>query len=159
MMKSRYITKHFTWDEFTASQIAVRHGINNEPGEKEKERLYELARVAELMRMLLKNNPVYPSSVYRCNEVERRLKSKPRGWVSRGQHPKGEAMDYTCPGFGDPYEVALHLSTSDLPYDQLIYEGGWTHMSTAINPRRETWTAVFAKDGPLYVPGIQRAAA
>jgi len=33
------ITEHFTWEELTFSQAAVRQGLSNEPGKTEKENI------------------------------------------------------------------------------------------------------------------------
>jgi len=69
-------------------------------------------------------------------------------------HIQGYAVDFTCPGFGTPKEVAKKIAESDIKYDQLIYEGTWIHLSVDPRNRRDLLTAHFRGGKVTYTKGI-----
>jgi len=73
------------------------------------------------------------------------------------QHSKGEAADILIPSV-NPYDVCKWIEASGLSFDQLIYEGRWTHISYREGTNRnQTLTAVFKKGQPTqYLKGIVR---
>jgi len=146
------LTDHFNLNEFTASQTATRHGINNTPSQVVTERLRMLATTLEQVRSLLGNNSIRISSGYRCLALNRAI-----GSSDLSAHVLGYAVDFTCPAFGTPKEVANKIAESPIKFDQLIYEGGnggWIHLSIDPRNRRELLTATFKGGKAFYTVGI-----
>ncbi len=146
------LTDHFSLNEFTASQTATRYGINNTPSQVATERLRMLATTLEQVRSLLGNNSIRISSGYRCLDLNRAI-----GSSDLSAHVLGYAVDFTCPAFGTPKEVANKIAESPIKFDQLIYEGGnggWIHLSIDPRNRRELLTATFKGGKAFYTVGI-----
>lgn len=143
------LTEHFNLDEFTASETALRRGIDNTPGPAITEKLRMLAATLEQVRSLLGNNSIRISSGFRCLELNRAI-----GSGDLSAHTLGYAVDFTCPGFGTPKEVANKIAESPIKFDQLIYEGTWVHLSIDPRNRREVLTAHFGKGKTSYTKGI-----
>lgn len=144
------LTKHFTLDEFTQSQNAERAGVDNTPNNEAIENLRALCvNVLEPLRVAL-NRPIIITSGYR-NEAVNKLS----GGSKRSQHKKGQAADIKVHGIPS-FELAQVVDKSNLPFDQLIFEGSWVHISHVKVNRRMSLTAVFRrKKKTLYYPGIR----
>ena len=143
------LSEHFSLDEFTASETALRKGINNTAPPVITEKLRMLAATLEQVRSLLGNNSIRISSGYRCLALNRAI-----GSGDLSAHVLGYAVDFTCPGFGTPKEVANKIAESPIKFDQLIYEGTWIHLSVDPRNRREVLTAHFGKGKTSYTKGI-----
>ena len=143
------LSEHFNLDEFTASETALRRGIDNTPSPVITEKLRMLAATLEQVRSLLGNNSIRVSSGYRCLALNRAI-----GSGDLSAHTLGYAVDFTCPGFGTPKEVANKIAESPIKFDQLIYEGTWIHLSVDPRNRREVLTAHFGKGKTSYTKGI-----
>jgi hypothetical protein len=143
------LSEHFSLDEFTASETALRKGIDNTAPPVITEKLRMLAATLEQVRSLLGNNSIRVSSGYRCLELNRAI-----GSGDLSAHTLGYAVDFTCPGFGTPKEVANKIAESPIKFDQLIYEGTWVHLSIDPRNRREVLTARFGKGKTSYTKGI-----
>lgn len=85
-----------------------------------------LAEQMEKVRILLGNNPINVHCALRPYDWEIY-----RGRNGKSQHITGNAIDFSCPGFGSCYEIALKLSENkdELNYDQLIFEYSWIHIA------------------------------
>lgn len=143
------LSEHFNLNEFTISQTATRKGIDNTPSAPVIERLRMLAATLERVRGLLGNSPIRISSAYRCKELNRAI-----GSGDSSAHLLGYAVDFTCPIFGTPKEVAQEIAASSIKFDQLIYEGTWIHLSIDPRNRRELLTATFKNGKANYTKGI-----
>jgi zinc D-Ala-D-Ala carboxypeptidase len=146
------LSEHFNLNEFTISQTATRKGIDNTPPEPVIERLRMLAATLERVRGLLGNSPIRISSGYRSQELNRAI-----GSSDNSAHVLGYAVDFTCPIFGTPKEVANEIAKSSIKFDQIIYEGGksgWIHLSVDPRNRREVLTATFKNGKAYYSKGI-----
>jgi len=143
------LSQHFTLNEFTISQTATRKGIDNTPPEPVIERLRMLAATLERVRGLLGNSPIRISSGYRSQELNRAI-----GSSDNSAHVLGYAVDFTCPIFGTPKEVANEIAKSAIKFDQIIYEGTWIHLSIDPRNRREVLTATFKNGKAYYSKGI-----
>ena len=143
------LSQHFNLNEFTISQTATRKGIDNTPSAPVIERLRMLAATLERVRGLLGNSPIRISSAYRCKELNRAI-----GSGDSSAHVLGYAVDFTCPIFGTPKEVAQEIAASSIKFDQLIYEGTWIHLSIDPRNRRELLTATFKNGKASYTKGI-----
>ena len=126
------ISTHFSLDEFTHSQTAARQGIDNAPGAEVILRLQRTALGLELVRTLL-GAPIIISSGYRSPALNKAV-----GGAANSQHMTGEAVDFTCPGFGTPAQVVAAIKRSTIPFGQAIVEfDRWTHISFDQNNRRQ----------------------
>ncbi len=143
------LSKNFKLNEFTASQTATRKGIDNTPAAPIIERLRMLANTMEQVRTLLGDNSIRISSGYRCLALNRAI-----GSGDTSAHVQGYAVDFTCPNFGTPKEVANKIAQSDIKYDQIIYEGTWVHLSVDPRNRRDVLTANFKGGKATYTKGI-----
>jgi len=141
--------KHFSIREYTFSQTADRRGIDNT---LKTQQLLDNANMTlafmELVRRVCGDRPIFISSGYRCPE----LNSKLRG-SSTSQHKQAEACDFLVSRLS-PKDACKAIISSGLSFDQLIYEGRWTHISTTKNPRGISLTASFGPDGVNYMDGI-----
>lgn len=145
------LSKHFTLAEFLRSDTANRLGIENTPTAEHLKNLGVTATNLEKVRKLLGNKPIIITSGYRNPELNKAV-----GGVPNSDHALGFAADFVCPRFGSAFDIAQHLADSDLEFDQLIYEQGysdWVHIS--FNPRIRGQVLSKAPGKP-YVNGIVR---
>lgn len=132
---SRAITRlseHFTLSEAITSQEAARRWIDNTPSDFMVVELIKTATFMEHIRAALGNRPIIVTSWYRCDALESAITGLSAERRSSGHHPKGAAVDFICPGYGTPLDVALRLRSmvDELGIGQLIYEyGSWIHVS------------------------------
>jgi len=130
------LTEHFTLEELTFSQTAVRKGINNEPSEAVKRNLKTLAEGLEEVRGTLLF-PIRISSGYRSYELNKLI-----GGSSKSAHMDGYAADFTS-NFGSPNEIVRTLKRHGIKCDQCICEGTWVHISFDPKMRNQFLTATF----------------
>ena len=118
------LSSHFTLEELTLSQTAVRHGISNKPTEAAKKNLQDLAiNVLEPIREAA-GHPITVSSGFRSVVLNSLV-----GGAPNSQHVKGEAADINCFALGQQ-ELFDLIRHSDIPFDQVIDEfGSWVHVS------------------------------
>ena len=164
------LTEHFTLEELTLSETAVRNGIDNTAPPGILPRLRVLARGLERVRRIIKR-PLHINSGYRCEALERVLCAKDyAGWCARHgkdpkaawgeyfarkMHPKGYAADFICPLFGPPLKIVRAVKKAGIKFDQLIEEGTWVHISFDPQLRGEILTAHFDASGtPTYTQGV-----
>lgn len=138
------LSPHFTFAEFVFSQTAIRGGISNTPDEQTLQNLRHTAGQMEKVRALI-DAPIFISSGYRSPALNAAI-----GGSATSQHMSGEAADFVSP-FGTPLEICRALVGAGIPFDQLIYEGTWVHISFLRQPRGQilTW-----KPGEGYSQGI-----
>lgn len=139
------LSPNFHLDEFTTSQTAGRLGLDNTPPAEVLEHLKRTADRMENVRAFLAN-PILVTSGYRSPAVNRAI-----GGSKTSAHVQGYAVDFICPGFGDPLKVCKALAGSGLTFDQLIEEGSWVHLSFDPRGRRQVLTY---RDGQ-YLPGLR----
>lgn len=144
------LTEHFTLDELTHSETAVRRGIDNTPDEYVLKNLRMLADGLERVRSVL-GHPMRISSGYRSPLLNAIV-----GGSRNSYHIRGLAADFTCPAFGTPRDVAMAIVTAadSIDYDSIIHEGRWVHIQFSDNPRRQVLTARFANGGVAYSKGL-----
>ena len=132
----RYLSQHFSVEEFTASETATRMGIDNDLPVELLDAARETARLHERIRDYLKHLvgreiPILTTSGYRCLALNRAV-----GSGDSSDHLIAAAMDWRAPSFGTPTEIckALASQVSVLGIGQLINEfpdrNGWVHTST-----------------------------
>lgn len=130
------ISANFKLYELTKSETAERNLITNDFTENThlQSAVYLCRNVLQVVRDEF--GKFSPNSVYRSQELERALKRKPDGWLSRSQHTRGQACDIEIPGLST-MELSEWVKQS-LTFDQLICEcynpakgpnSGWVHVS------------------------------
>lgn len=142
------LSPHFTLEELTRSNTASRLGINNIPSEDQITHAKSyLIPGMEKVRSLL-GTPILISSGFRSKE----LNAATPGSSSTSQHCKFEAVDFTSPEFGSVLSVAKKIISSDIEFDQLIFEyGSWVHLSFSKNPRKRVMSKYT---GTSYMIGL-----
>lgn len=113
------LSEHFTLEELTFTN---HREYDNTPNQVQIDNLTRLAEFLEEVRSLL-GKPILVDSGFRSPEVNHAVGST---FVS--QHLRGCAADIRVPGM-TPAEVVKAIHGSDLPFDQLILELTWTHIS------------------------------
>ncbi len=135
--------KEFTLEEMTVSQTAARIGLDNKPTGKTLENLRKTANLMVEVRKLLGDKPVIVSSGYRSPAL-----NKVVGGSNSSAHTLGWAVDFICPGFGTPLQIAERIKMAPIfkKVDQLIHEyDSWVHIS--FDPRARKQTLTINKDG------------
>lgn len=123
------LSPNFTLEEAVASETASRLCIDNTPNQGIIGVMCCTAKGMEIVRTCLDSKPIHINSWYRSLKLNRELGSK-----DTSQHPKGEAVDFICPNFGEPVDICKAIITAHnlIPFDQLILEHTWVHISFAI---------------------------
>lgn len=148
-MNDERLTKNFNLSEFVVSQTAARKGLKNEPGAADLANIRNfLAPGLQKVRDLL-GSPIVITSAYRSPIVNAAI-----GGSRTSQHMVGLAADFTAPQFGTPLDICRAIVKSGIDFDQLIFEGSWTHISFNAKPRKSVLTAHFDHGGVRYTPGL-----
>jgi hypothetical protein len=146
------LSPHFALDEFTRSDYATRHGIDNTPPGFVLTNLRMLATRLERVRLVL-GAPLLITSGYRCPELNRAI-----GGRGSSMHVSGLAADFIAPEFANPFAVAraIEANADEIDFDQLIYEGKWVHIgfTQLTQPRRDVLTATFNGGKAHYSEGL-----
>jgi hypothetical protein len=142
------LSNHFSLDEATYSETAVRLGINNQPSTLQLANMQVAAEGMENIREILGGKSIRINSWLRLPEVNVAV-----GGSKVSSHMDGWAIDFVCTGFGTPLEVCKAIEASGLKYDQMIHEfARWTHISFAPEMRGQKLT-IFKPAGK-YVSGL-----
>jgi Peptidase M15 len=141
------LSEHFTLEEATYSETAIRKGISNQPSTLQLENMKHAAAQLEAIRTLL-GKPMHINSWIRLPDVNVAV-----GGSKVSSHMDGWAIDFTCKEFGTPYEVCKAIEASGIKFDQMIHEfASWTHISFAPEMRQQKLT-IFRPENK-YKPGI-----
>lgn len=117
------LTPHFTLEEMTFSQTAIRRGIDNTPTPEHFRNLRRLCSLLEDVRDVI-GSPIRITSGYRCEELNGLV-----GGAKNSQHMIGCAADIkpVSMDLGEAIEVIID---ADIEFDQLILEfNSWIHIS------------------------------
>lgn len=152
------LCRSFTLEELTFSQTAARQGILNTPSSDQIAALAALCvNVLQPLRDAI-NLPIVVSSGFRCPALNRAVFG-----AAASQHMQGEAADIICPMTSTAalFKQVLEL---ELPFDQLIYEGGiesvWVHVSfDRLRRRGSVLRASFPAGGGVSYVDLTREAA
>lgn len=136
------LSPHFTLEELTITQV---RSVSNDPSANIVSALTDTAMKMEAVRSVLGDKPILVSSGYRSPLVNRIVGGSPTS-----AHMAGRAVDFICPGFGTPLDVARAIVASDIKFDQIIEEGTWVHLSFDARMRRQ----VLSKGPSGLTPGL-----
>lgn len=121
------LTDHFTLEELTHSEVALRNGWDNTPPAATMDNLIRLAKFLEEVRKV--TGPLTVNSAYRSKLVNDKLGSK-----ETSQHRTGCAADIRS-STHSPKDLMKMIIDSEVQYDQLILEfNSWVHISIPNNP-------------------------
>jgi uncharacterized protein YcbK (DUF882 family) len=150
------LTTNFTLSELVKSDTALRHDMDNTPGEIEIENLKRLAeKVLQPVREHYQRG-VKVNSGFRHPEVNAKV-----GGSKTSDHCKGQAADIEIPGV--PNADLAQWITQNLDFTQVILEfytqgvpdSGWVHVSyDPQNLKKQSLTAVKKDGKTVYLPGI-----
>jgi len=127
------LTDHFTLEELTRSEVALRNGWDNTPNGDEVANLTRLAQLLEQVKRAVGGKPVMINSGYRCKRVNDAVGSK-----DTSQHRVGCAADIRVPGM-TPKQVVDACIAARVPFDQIILEfDAWTHISVPTTPDKNS---------------------
>jgi zinc D-Ala-D-Ala carboxypeptidase len=149
------LTANFTLSEMVKSETALRHDMDNTPGEA------EIAALRLLCEKILQpvrdhyGKGVKCNSGYRAPAVNQKVGGSPTS-----DHCKGQAADIEIPGVPNA-DLAVWIM-ENLEYTQLILEfytgapdSGWVHVSyDPANLKKQNLTATKKDGKTVYLPGL-----
>jgi hypothetical protein len=129
------LSDHFSLDEATYSETAIRLNIDNLPNPQQFENMKKAAESMEKIRALL-GKSIHVNSWLRLPDVNVAV-----GGSKVSSHMDGWAIDFTCKDFGNPLAVCKAIEASGIKFDQLIHEyASWSHVSFAPEMRGQKLT-------------------
>lgn len=147
---SQRLSAHFSLAELTHSATAARKGLANVAPPHIVDQLILTADRMEHVRTLLGDRPISVLSGYRSPEVNRAVGGSPTS-----AHRTGHAVDFICPSFGTPAQVAAFLAKTLKDFDQIIEEfDQWVHIGFGPGKRKQLLTARKVGGKTKYSPGI-----
>jgi len=150
------LTNNFSLAEMVKSDTALRHDMDNTPGEAEIANLKTLCeKVLQPVRDHFQTG-VKVNSGFRHPEVNAKV-----GGSKTSDHCKGQAADIEIPGVANA-DLAVWIM-DNLDYTQLILEfytpgvpdSGWVHVSyDSANLKKENLTATKQNGKTVYLKGL-----
>jgi hypothetical protein len=151
------LTANFSLAEMVKSDTALRHDMDNTPGEAEIANLKTLCeKVLQPVRDHFQTG-VKVNSGFRHPEVNAKV-----GGSKTSDHCKGQAADIEIPGIANA-DLAVWIM-DNLEYTQLILEfytpgvpdSGWVHVSyDPANLKKQNLTATKRDGKTVYLPGLE----
>lgn len=150
------LTKNFTLHEMTKSETALRHGMDNTPGDAQ---IASLKLLAEKVLQPVRDHyarGVKVNSGFRHPDVNAAV-----GGSRTSDHTRGMAADIEIPGVANA-ELAQWIA-DNLEYTQLILEfytpgipdSGWVHVSyDPTNLKKQNLTATKQAGKTVYLNGL-----
>ena len=139
------LSEHFTLEEATHSDTAIRQGIDNQPSTVQLENMKVAAKNLELVRAT--TGALNVNSWLRLPAVNVAV-----GGSKVSSHMDGWAIDVSSSKM-TPYQLCQEVKKSGIKFDQMIHEfGRWMHISFAPEMRQQELT-IFKPEGK-YKAGI-----
>lgn len=143
------ITDHFSWQE---AFITTHRTIDNVFSDDQI--LVNIARTAVKMEKVREiiGAPITVNSWFRCPELNAAV-----GGAKNSDHMIGCAVDFICPTYGLPLDVAKKLihNKSLVGFKQLIMEHTWVHISWEAIPGTPAKLEVLSLlEGGKYAAGL-----
>ena len=127
------LSEHFTLEEATYSETAVRLGINNQPSTLQLENMKFAASQLEKLREV--TGPLRINSWLRLPDVNVAV-----GGSKVSSHMDGWAIDVSSSKM-TPIELCHKVEELGIKFDQMIHEfGRWMHISFAPEMRQQKLT-------------------
>jgi hypothetical protein len=150
------LTSNFSLSEMTKSETALRHNMDNTPGEAEIENLKRLCE--EILQPVREHfgKGVKVNSGFRHPEVNAKV-----GGSKTSDHCKGQAADIEIPGVANA-ELAKYIA-ENFSFTQVILEfytqgvpdSGWVHVSYVPSDLKKQQLTATKQDGKtIYLPGL-----
>ena len=143
------LSKHFTLEELTLSDYAIRNDIDNTPDSDAVLNLITLCdKVLEPLRDIVKR-PIQITSGYRSPFVNLGI-----GGSRTSQHSEGKAADIVVPNMS--IDELFDIASKFVPFDQCIHEfSRWLHISyNGQANRKEVLWAVKENGKTVYKHSI-----
>ena len=150
------LTKNFTLEEMIKSETALRHGMDNTPGENE---IGNLKLLCEKVLQPVRDHfgkGVKVNSGFRHPDVNAKV-----GGSRTSDHTRGQASDIEIPGV--PNAELAEWIKDNLEFRQLILEfytpgvpdSGWVHVSYVAEDNKKEVLTATRKDGKtVYLQGL-----
>ena len=139
------LSEHFTLEEATHSDTAIRQGIDNQPSTLQLENMKAAAKNLELVRAV--TGALNVNSWLRLPAVNVAV-----GGSKISSHMDGWAIDVSSTKL-TPYQLCQEVLKAGIKFDQMIHEyGRWMHISFAPEMRQQALT-IFRPDNK-YKAGI-----
>jgi hypothetical protein len=139
------LSEHFSLEEGTYSETAIRNHIDNQPSLIQLENMKAAANHMEIVRSA--TGPLRVNSWLRLPAVNEAV-----GGSKISSHMDGWAIDCSSSKH-TPYELCQLVKGAGIKFDQMIHEyGRWMHISFAPEMRQQELT-IFKPEGK-YKPGI-----
>jgi zinc D-Ala-D-Ala carboxypeptidase len=150
------LTANFSLSEMVKSETALRHDMDNTPGEAE---IASLRLLCEKILQPVRDHSgkgVKVNSGFRHPDVNAKV-----GGSKTSDHCKGQAADIEIPGVPNA-DLAVWIM-ENLEYTQLILEyyqigvpdSGWVHVSyDPANLKKQNLTATKKDGKTVYLPGL-----
>jgi zinc D-Ala-D-Ala carboxypeptidase len=139
------LSEHFSLDEATYSETAIRLNINNQPEERQLANMTTAAKKLEEVRNV--TGALRVNSWLRLPDVNVAV-----GGSKVSSHMDGWAIDCSSSAH-TPYALCQLVIKAGIKFDQMIHEyGRWMHISFAPEMRQQALT-IFKPEGK-YKPGI-----
>jgi len=136
----------FTIAELCHSVLALQHGIDNTAPRPVQLALRTLnENLLEIQEWIASDLII--ESAYRCPALNTLCEGK-----KNSAHMLGYAADIVAPHFALPPELMAAIYASRIPFDQLILERSWVHISFAPPLRGEALVADNHTRPPSYHP-------
>lgn len=144
------LSENFSLAEATASAAARALGNDNQPTPAHLVNLRVTAGHMEVVRRILGNRAIDPTSWYRNPAVNAHV-----GGVSTSHHALGLAVDFRVRGL-EGLAAARIIAASDVQFDQLIWyrPTGILHLSFHPQMRRQVRTNPTTKAGAKLLKGL-----
>lgn len=157
------ITEHFTLEELTRSDVAIRLGIDNTPTEPHRKNLLLLCEnVLEPVRCHF--GPVRINSGYRSMALNMSINPMTTTLTRLSRHCVGQAADFEVDGVANA-DLAQWIIDHIPTFHQVILEfytpgqpnSGWVHCSfVPDNQKKEVLTATSVSGTISYLSGLHR---
>ena len=137
------LSDHFSLDEATYSETAIRMGINNQPNEQQLANMKAAAEKLEEVRNV--TGALRVNSWLRLPDVNVAV-----GGSKVSSHMDGWAIDCSSSAH-TPYEVCQLVLKTSIKFDQMIHEyGRWMHISFAPEMRQQGLT-IYKPEGKYKI--------
>ena len=139
------LSEHFTLEEATYSETAIRMGLGNQPSTRQLANMQVTAGRLEEVRAIA--GALRVNSWLRLPDVNLAV-----GGSKVSSHMDGWAVDCSSSRY-TPYELCQLVLKAEIKFDQMIHEyGRWMHISFAPDMRQQQLT-IYKPEGK-YKPGI-----